>query len=85
MRSPPTPPDETVFWIFVDLGDMDAAPRYWIVPDWWIRNDIFRAHKAYLDRHGGTRARSPNSTHHAIDENRLREWQGKWNILGIFQ
>jgi hypothetical protein len=25
------------FWVFVDFG---GAPRYWIVPDWWIRNDI---------------------------------------------
>lgn len=35
--NPPTSPlDETNFWVFVDLGDLDAVPRYWIVPDWWI-------------------------------------------------
>ena len=27
------PPDETSFWVFVDLGDLNAAPRYWVVPD----------------------------------------------------
>jgi len=85
MIPPSTSLSETVFWIFVSLGDIDAAPRYWVVPDWWIRNDIYRTDKAYLDRHGGTRARNPDSTHHAIDENRLSEWQGQWKILGVFE
>lgn len=79
------PAEETVFWAFVDLGGLDAAPRYWIVPDWWIRNDIYKTHKAYLDSHGGKRARNPDSTHHSIDERRLKDWQGRWDILGIFK
>ena len=79
------PADETDFWVFVDLGDLNASPRYWVVPDWWIRNNIYRTHKAYLDSHGGKRARNPDSTHHAIDESRLKEWQGRWEILGIFK
>ena len=82
-KAPAAPTDEITFWVFVDLGGPDAAPRYWIVPDWWIRNDIAEAHQAYLDRHGGRRARNPDSTHHAIDEKRLADWQGKWDILGI--
>lgn len=74
---------ETVFWVFVDLGDRDASPRYWIVPDWWIRNDIYNAHRAYLERHGGRRARNPDSKHHAIDEKRLVSWLGRWDALGV--
>ena len=76
-------PDETTFWIFVDLGEVDAAPRYWVVPDWWMRDNIHSAHQAYLNRHGGMRARNPDSTHHAIDEGRLDQWQGRWDVLGI--
>lgn len=79
-----TPLDETAFWILVDLGDWETAPRYWVVPDWWMRNDIYRAHQAYVERHGGKRARNPTSTHHAIEEKRVQEWQGKWELLGIF-
>ncbi len=84
--SQPMPPkhNELNFWVFVDLGSLDAHPRFWIVPDWWIKDDIFKAHQAYLNRHGGQRANNPNSTHHAIDEKRLSEWQGRWEILGIF-
>ena len=81
--APQDPLDEKVFWVFVDLGDKDSAPRYWITPDWWIRNDIYQAHKQYLDRHGGKRAQSPDSTHHAIDEKRLNMWQDRWDILAI--
>lgn len=77
--------DETSFWVFVDLGDLNAFPRYWIVPDWWIRDNIYRTHQAYLDSHGGKRARTEDSTHHAIDEGRLQEWRDRWDILGIFE
>jgi hypothetical protein len=81
---PATSLDETAFWILVDLGDRDTPPRYWVVPDWWMCNDIYTAHRAYLESHGGRRKRNPDSTHHAIKESRLAEWQRKWEILGVF-
>lgn len=77
--------DETTFWVFVDLGGLNESPRYWIVPDWWMRNDIYETHQAYLKRHGGTRARKPESEHHAITESRLEQWKDRWEILGIFE
>lgn len=79
-----TPPDSSIvskFWVFVDFS---GAPQYWIVPDWWIRNDIHIAHKKYLEKHGGHRARNDNSNHHSIEEGRLEGWQDKWEILGVF-
>ena len=85
MEEPPHPLNVVKFWIFVDLGAYHAAPRYWIVPDWWIRNDIYHTHQAYLNSHGGTRPRNPDSRHHAIDERRLEAWQARWEILGIFE
>lgn len=75
--------DETNYWIFVDLGSLEMTPRYWVVPDWWIRDDIYTAHKAYLGRHGGKRPGNQESTHHAIDESRLEKWKNQWEILGI--
>jgi hypothetical protein len=78
------PADETNFWVFVGLGDLDAFPRYWVVPDWWIRDNIYRTHQTYLDSHGGKRPRTQDSTHHAINESRLEEWKERWDILGIF-
>lgn len=76
--------DETVFWVFVDLGELNTTPRYWIVPDWWIRDNIYRTHEAYLARRGGRRPRNQGSKHHSIDETRLEPWRDRWEILGVF-
>ncbi|MCS7068696.1 MAG: hypothetical protein RMK51_00065 [Meiothermus sp.] len=75
---------ENNFWVFVDLGDTNGNPRYWIVPEWWIKDNIYKTHQALLKRHGGTRPRNPGSTHHSIDERRLEQWKDRWDILGIF-
>jgi hypothetical protein len=53
------------FWVFVDFG---GEPRYWIVPEWWIRSDIHEAHQQYLQKHGGHRAENDDSNHHSIEE-----------------
>jgi hypothetical protein len=85
---PATPPvdsrSETSFWVLVDLGGENACPRYWIVPEWWMRNDIYAAHQAYLAAHGGKRARTGDSTHHAIAEERVQRWYGTWDVLGLW-
>ncbi len=77
--------DEIIFWVFVDLGGFDEHPRFWIAPDWWVKDNIFKVHQEYLNKHGGKRPGNPDSTHHAIDEKKLSEWQGRWEILGIFE
>ena len=75
------PLDETDrYWIFVDLGE--EPPGYYVVPEWWIENDIHHADRAYLSRHGGVRPRT--SEHHGIQRSRVADWRGRWDILGLF-
>lgn len=69
------------YWVFVDL---ENAPRYWIIPDTIIRQNIFNAHEEYLKQHGGHRAINDTSNHHSIREERLNDWVERWDILGIF-
>jgi Holliday junction resolvase-like predicted endonuclease len=76
-------PTEERFWIFVDLNQ--DRPEYYIAPAWWVQNDIFEHHRAYLERHGGKRAINNESQHHAIQVNRLLDWKARWDILGIFE
>jgi hypothetical protein len=77
-------PDATEFWVFVDIGrDPSTLPRYFIVPAWWIENSIYERHEAYLTKHGGKRARSSESTHHAIPLGAIEEWRDRWEVLGI--
>jgi len=78
------PQDEISFWIFVDLEDSSKPPSYFIVPDWWMRNNIYKEHKAYISKHGGSRARNPKSKHHAIPIKRIKQWQDRWDILKLF-
>lgn len=78
-------PDETQFWVFVDLGrDQGVPPEFFVAPAWWIENSIHEEHKAYLARHGGRRAKNPDSTHHAITQKVVEPWRDRWDILGIF-
>jgi hypothetical protein len=76
--------DETHFWIFVDLVDPPAPSEYYIVPSWWIRQNIYQAHRAYLARQGGVRAVNPSSKHHSIIVSRIRQWKDRWDPLGLF-
>jgi hypothetical protein len=70
--------------VFVDLGYTNTYPRYWIMPEWWIKDNIYKTHQAYLNKHSGIRPANPDSTHHSIDESRLEQWKDRWDILGIF-
>lgn len=77
------PKDETMFWVFVDLGQADSPPQFWIVEDWRLRTNICEAHERYRNEHGGQRPGNPGSTHHLMTADRLESHEGDWEILGI--
>ena len=77
----PAPPAVPTFWCFVDLST--PRPAFYVVPDEWMRRDIFVDHQRYLRRHGGTRAESPDSEHHAIELPRITMWRDRWDLLGL--
>lgn len=81
-RSPD--PEETRFWILVDLGGVDSGPSYFVVPEWWMQNDIYEAFNEYIAKYGGHRPRTLDSKHHKIDRRRVEQWCGRWDLLGIF-
>jgi hypothetical protein len=72
---------ERMFWVFVDM--IPPEPVFYVVPAWWIENDIYTTHQAYLARHGGLRARTLGSTHHRITTNRVEGWRDRWDLLGL--
>lgn len=63
--------DEIRFWVFVRLGPDNKPSDYFVLPDWWIPNDIFEKHQCYLAKHGGTRAINPKARHHSIKSARI--------------
>jgi hypothetical protein len=71
------------FWVFVDLRP--NYPEFYVMPELWIRRDIYDGHKKYLARHGGKRpGNNPESHHCRILPDRVSEWHNAWNVLGIF-
>ena len=38
-REEPTE-EETHFWVFVELRKSPQHPEFYVVPEWWIENDI---------------------------------------------
>lgn len=74
-------PVERDFWLFVDIGC--EPPKFYIVPAWWIANDIYEIHQKVLKSHGGHRKFNDDSNHHAISLRRIAAWEGCWEQLGL--
>lgn len=74
-------PDPARCWVFVDLAP--PGPQFYVAPEHWVRRDIAEDHHAYLQRHGGRRALSPDSEHHRVQPSRVSEWHDRWDLLGL--
>lgn len=75
-------PDEDSYWVFVDLGG--EHPVYYIVPRWWVRNNIWHEHRAFFARYELKYGHPRESNHHGIRVERVEEWRGRWEVLRIF-
>lgn len=73
--------DETAFWIFVDLSEGRNPPDYYIVYDWWIKNNIYETNIAYIQKR--VKPVISDSYHHSIDLQRLVKWKDRWDILDL--
>lgn len=71
----------TAFWVLVHLGPGSA--RCYVMPEWWIRNDIYEKHEDYLRLQGRSRAMSGESAPHAIRTERVAQWLGRWDQLPV--
>jgi hypothetical protein len=80
-RSRGEDPQETEFWVFVDLKPEPA--EFAFAPAWWVENDIHEEHMRYLARHGGRRAVNPDATHHRIQPARIERWRHRWDVIGL--
>ncbi|OBG45679.1 hypothetical protein [Mycolicibacterium fortuitum] len=75
------PETEDSYWVLVDLAK--NYPDFYVVPLWWMQNDIHTAHSKYLADSGGHRVKNDDSTHHAIPLARIAQWKNRWDVLGI--
>lgn len=76
------PENEINFWVMVDLSA--DTPQCYVMPAWWIEDDIHFEHEWNLKQHGGVRPKNPNSAHQAISVERVERWKDRWDVMGIF-
>lgn len=74
--------DELTFWVLVDL--IPPQPEFYIAPNWWMENEMYKSHRSHLAKHGGVRPVNPKSKHIGIRTALVAEWKDHWEILGIF-
>lgn len=79
-RLPESVGDDSVYWVFVDLGTRE----FWVAPGSWVQNVIQLRYTAHLERHGGQRPVTPSSDHATLPTEVLDEWKDGWDVLGIF-
>ena len=78
------PKDEIRFWVLVDLSKpLGELPDFYIMPEYWIQNDIHKKHTAYWAKHTSKQSKGPQSKHHGIKIERVEQWRGRWDILGV--
>jgi hypothetical protein len=73
----------TTFWVLVHLSP--GAAQCYVVPDWWMRNDIYETHEEYLRWRSESRSLNPESDHHAIRTERVAQWLDRWDQLHVLQ
>jgi hypothetical protein len=66
----------------VDL--IGKQPQFYVVPEWWMQNNIHDVHKEYLATNGGRRVVNNDSDHHRITTDRVTRGFEQWDKLGIF-
>jgi hypothetical protein len=71
----------TRFWVFVDL--YPEATNFYVVPEWWIQNNIVEQHQLDLEAHDGSQPVNDKSLHHSIGTSRVAQWAGNWKQLGL--
>lgn len=82
----PIPGKPEHYWVFVTLLKC-GGQKYYIVPDDDVRCVLVReSHRKYLQKHGGERpGPKHDSTHMGLIDNDLKDWEDKWDTLGLWQ
>ena len=67
-------PNPDSLWILVDIPD-GAGPRYWIMPDSWIRGFIKEQYEAYTEKF--------KTDHMSLSYKQVSGWEDRWDLLGL--
>ena len=75
-------PKEDRFWVFVDMLNL-KDPDYYIVPEWWLKNNMYEVCIAYAKKKGRKMELPFESDHHSIPLVRIEQWKDMWQLLRL--
>lgn len=81
LGSPVNEPYPGLYCVFVALGESNNSDRYFVFSWEDLRSLIIRHHQAYLEKHGGVRPKSPESTHCSISISELEIFEDQWDQI----
>ena len=71
-----------LFYIFVDLKEIDDSPDFYIVPSKEVAKYVKREHRKWLDT-PGRKGQSHNDTSMRMFRDKEGKYLGRWELLGL--
>ena len=78
--APKAVPVRRLVVVFVKIDDQ-RDDLFYVLTWERLRDLLVKAHKAYLEKHAGSRPKRWDSLHAAISEDDLRPYRNKWNTV----
>ena len=64
------------------LVDVTGGKRdFYVVPGEELRHGVRQRHQEFMDKHGGTRPRNPDSKHAAVEPIHVETWRDRWSLF----
>lgn len=72
--------DDTELVVLVDF--IPDAPKFYVIPADWFREDVKQRHDAFL-ANVADRRRNPDSHHHNVRTPDVEQWHGRWEAARL--
>ncbi len=81
LGKPTARPARDLVYVFVRLGSAYGTDEFFIV-DWEVlQHAVVEHHRQFLQNHGGTRPKKPDSFHAALKPANLAKYKDNWQLV----
>lgn len=73
--------DLTLIFVFVKIGRQAGQDKFYVLKQGDLAEIVRAGYSGFLGKHGGIRPRNADTTHNAVTEADLAEYEGKWDLI----
>ena len=73
--------DDDLIFVFVKIGEVAGEDRFFLLRQSDLRSIIVANYGTWLGKHDGVRPRNPLTTHCAVHEDQLMQFEGDWSLI----